>query len=104
MSANYKPKGSRTDRDEVAAALPEAPTRVTRVSRQRMRAEVFRHDWDSISDTERAARAAAISAPAMPEGPAASPNRLPRARQSEVTKSDRRNDPLAEQRADERDA
>jgi len=75
MSTNNKPKGSRTDRDEVAGALPEAPTRVTRVSRQRMRDEVFRHDWVSISDTERAARISAISAPAMPEGPAAGPNR-----------------------------
>ncbi|SMY13274.1 hypothetical protein [Brevibacterium jeotgali] len=75
MSTNNKPKGSRTERDEVAGAQPEAPTRVARVSRQRMRDEVFRHDWDSISDTERAARIAAIGAPAMPEGPAVGPNR-----------------------------
>lgn len=75
MSTNDKPKASRTDRVEVAAALPEAPARVTRVSRQRMRDEVFRHDWNSISDTERAARVAAISAAAMPEGPAAGPTR-----------------------------
>lgn len=75
MSTNNKPKGARTERDEVAAALPEAPTRVARVSRQRIRDEVFRHDWDSISDTERVARIAAISAPAMPEAPAVGPNR-----------------------------
>lgn len=71
MSTNYMPKGSRADRDELATALPEEPTRVTRVSRQRIRDEVFRNDWDSISDAERAARVAAISAAAMPGGPAA---------------------------------
>lgn len=75
MSTNNKSKGSVTDREEVAAALTEAPTRVTRVSRQRMRDEVFQHDWNSISDAERAARVAAISAAMMPEGPSAGPTR-----------------------------
>ena len=75
MSTNNKPTASTTDRGEVAAALPEAPPRVTRVSRQRMRDEVFRHDWNSISDAERAARVAAISAAAMPEGPEVGPAR-----------------------------
>lgn len=75
MSTNNTPHGPKADRDDVAPALPEAPTRVTRVSRQRMRDEVFRHDWNLISDTERAARVAAISAAAMPKGPAAGPTR-----------------------------
>ena len=75
MSTNNTPKKPKTGRDEAAPALSEAPARVTRVSRQRMRDEVFRHDWNSISDTERAARVAAISAAAMPEGPTIGPTR-----------------------------
>jgi len=75
MSTNNTPKKPKASRDEVAPALSEAPKRVTRVSRQKVRDELFRHDWNSISDTERAARVAAISAAAMPEGPTTGPTR-----------------------------
>lgn len=75
MTTHKKPSKNNAGRDEAAPALDEAPTRVTRVSRQRMRDEVFRHDWNSISDAERAARLAAIAATAMPEGPTVGPAR-----------------------------